>query len=371
MELKVAKIKQDLSIDVYAIADLIAATQRKNGEIPWCDGQKTDPWDHVEAAMGLAIGGYFKEAQLAFEWLSRVQLTDGSWFSSYMNGVPEDKTREANMASYVAVGVFHYYLITGDKRFLNIMWDTVRRAIDFTIRLQAPGGEIYWAISPEDKIDHMALLTGSSSIYMSLKCAISVSQILGHKMPEWADSLKKLGNAIRNLPYLFNMTKSRFSMDWFYPVLTGAITGIEAQKRIGRSWKKFIVKGQGVRCVSDEPWVTIAETSELSLALYAMGNANLSQIVFNWICSKTYEDGSYWCGFTVPDMTIWPEEKITWTNAVVLMAADAIYNLTPAGRLFCHDSWNLSSLDSTGDKQKDNNICDLVDLKLKPKILHI
>ncbi len=371
MEVKVSKIKQDLSIDVYAIADLIATTQRESGEIPWCDGQKTDPWDHVEAAMGLTIGGCFKEAQLAFEWLSRVQLSDGSCFSSYMNGTPEDKTREANMASYVAVGVFHYYLITGDKGFLNKMWNTVRRAIDFTIRLQAPGGEIYWAISPEDKIDPMALLTGSSSIYMSLKCAISVSQILGHEMPEWADSLKKLGNAIRNKPYLFNMTKSRFSMDWFYPVLTGAITGIEAQKRISRSWKKFIVKGQGVRCVSDEPWVTIAETSELSLALSAIGNINLSQIVFNWICSKTYEDGSYWCGFTVPDMTIWPEEKITWTNAVVLMAADAIYNLTPAGRLFYHDSWNLSSLSSSGAKAKDNNICKLVDSELKPNILHI
>lgn len=371
MESKVAKIKQDLSIDVYAIADLIASTQRKSGEIPWCDGQKTDPWDHVEAAMGLTIGGCFQEAQLAFEWLSIGQLPDGSWFSSYINGVPEDKTRESNMASYIAVGVFHYYLITGDKGFLNKMWDTVRRAIDFTIRLQAPGGEIYWAISPEDKIDPMALLTGSSSIYMSLKCAISISQILGHEIPEWSDSLKKLGNAIRNMPYLFNMTKARFSMDWFYPVLTGVITGIEAQKRIVRSWGKFIVKGQGVRCVSDQPWVTIAETSELSLALSAMGNVNLAQIVFNWICSKTFDDGSYWCGFTVPDMTIWPEEKITWTNAVVLMVADAIYNLTPAGRLFCHASWNLSSLTCTDAKSKGNNICRLVGSEPKPIIVHI
>jgi hypothetical protein len=35
-------------------------------------------------------------------------------------------------------------------------------------------------------------------------------------------------------------------------------------------------------------------------------------------------------------MVLWPEEKITWTNAVVLMAADALYDLTPAGRLFSH-----------------------------------
>jgi hypothetical protein len=325
----------------------------------------------VESAMGLTVGGYLKEAQLAFDWLAENQLPDGSWFSAYINGIPEDKTREANMASYIAVGVLHYYLITGDKEFLCKMWDTIRKAIDFTVNLQAPGGEIYWAISPEDKIDRMALLTGSSSIYMSLKCAISVSQILGHEIPGWSDSMIKLGNAIKNMPYLFNMTKSRFSMDWFYPVLTGAITGIDAQKRISRSWKKFIVRGQGVRCVSDEPWVTIAETSELSLALSAMGNTNLSQIVFNWICGKTYEDGSYWCGYTVPDMIIWPEEKITWTNAVVLLAADAIYNLTPGGRIFCHDSWDLSQAIIPDEKIKDNNICKLVYSELKPNILHI
>jgi hypothetical protein len=371
MKVKAEKIKHDLSIDVHAVTDLIAKTQRNSGEIPWCDGHKTDPWDHVEAAMGLTIGGRLKEAQLAFEWLSNMQLDDGSWFSSYINGIPEDKTREANMASYVAVGVFHYYLITGDKKFLDKMWKTVRRAIDFTIRLQAQSGEIYWAISPEGKVDPMALLTGSSSIYMSLKCAISISQILGNDMPEWAGSLNKLGNAIRHNPYLFNMTKSRFSMDWFYPILAGAVTGTDAQKRISRSSKKFIVKGEGVRCVSDEPWVTIAETCELSLALSAMGNANLSQIVFNWICGKTYDDGTYWCGFTVPNMIIWPEEKITWTNAVVLMAADAIYDLTPAGRLFYHDSWNLSSLSSGGATSKVDNICKLIDPEPKINILHI
>jgi hypothetical protein len=38
-------------------------------------------------------------------------------------------------------------------------------------------------------------------------------------------------------------------------------------------------------------------------------------------------------------MTLWPEEKITWTNAAVLMAADALFELTPGGRIFSHDWW--------------------------------
>ena len=334
---------QELAIDIEAVAGLIADTQKENGEIPWSPGDKTDPWDHVEAAMGLTIGGHLDKSRKAYRWMVATQLEDGSWFSTYRNGLPEDKTRETNMSAYLAVGLFHYYLATGDDVFLKEMWETMRGGIDFALNLQTAKGEVYWAVSPEGKIDKMALLTGSSSIYMSLKCAISIARIMGHDKPAWKASLKMLGQAIQHKSYLFNMTKSRFSMDWFYPVLTGAVQGSEARKRIDQYWKKFIITGQGVRCVSDEPWITLAETSELTLALAAMGNLELSEIVFNWIISRKFEDGSYWCGYTYPDTIVWPEEKITWTNAVILMAADAIYGLTPASQLFSHRLWATDS----------------------------
>lgn len=330
---------RQLSLDIDAISGLIAETQLPGGEIPWTPTDKTDPWDHVEAAMGLTVGGRYSQTVRAFEWMADHQLEDGSWFAAYRNGQPEDKTRDANQTAYVAVGVFHYYLVTGDRRFLARMWPVIRSAIDFTVGLQAPGGEIYWAISPDDQVDQMALLTGSSSIYMSIKCAMAIAHHLGHSMPMWETAIDRLGNAIRNKPQHFNMTKSRFSMDWFYPILSGAVTGYGAQQRIHKYWKKFMVDGQGVRCVSDQPWVTIAETSELCLALDAMGNSHLAEIVFNWIFDKRFDDGSYWCGFTCPDMTIWPEDKITWTNAVALMAFDALYRLTPASGLFRHEWW--------------------------------
>jgi len=339
MELNTSRSRNDLAIDIDSIAALIVNTQRESGEIPWFNGEKTDPWDHVEAAMGLSIGGYFDEARRAFDWMSKKQLHDGSWYASYINGVPEDKTRDANMSSYISAGVLHYYLITNDKLFLTEMWKTLYKAIEFALSLQAPGGEIHWAISPGGKTDPMALLTGSSSIYMSIKCALAIAKQLGYSMPAWEEALVKLGNAIRHKQYNFNMTKSRFSMYWFYPILSGALTGEPAQKRIDKYWKKYVVEGHGVKCVSDEPWVTIAETAELSLALSAMGNLTLSEIVFSWISDKKFEDGSFWCGYTVPDITLWPEDKLTWTNAAVLMAADAIYDLTPAGRLFSHGFW--------------------------------
>ena len=137
-------------------------------------------------------------------------------------------------------------------------------------------------------------------------------------------------------------------MDWFYPILSGALVGDKAKKRIATYWRKFVIEDQGVRCVSDQPWVTVAETCELSLALSAMGDVDRAATLFSWIQNKTNEDGSYWCGFTCPDMTIWPEDKSTWTNAVVLIAADAIYRLTPASRLFNHRFWKDQDVKLSG-----------------------
>jgi hypothetical protein len=347
MNMEIARKIADLGVVIDAVAGLIAGLQKQNGEIPWSENGKTDPWDHIEAAMGLCISGYVDQSRLAYEWLAGNQLEDGSWYAAYLNGEPIDKTRDTNITTYIAVGLFHYYLITRDTRFLSRMWDVVRAALDFAVSLQAPTGEIYWAKSPEGKIDRMALLTGSSSIYMSLKCGQAIAKILNIDMPAWEAARIKLGHAIRNGYHLFNMTKSRYSMDWFYPVLSGAVTGSEARKRMDQHWKKFVVEDMGVLCVSDQPWVTIAETSELVLALAAMGKSKLAQIVFNWITSRTFDDGSYWCGFTFPDMVIWPEDKITWTNGVVIMAADALYQLTPASMLFSHKFWETSEFTVT------------------------
>ena len=62
------------AIDVAAIADCIARTQLSSGAIPWSEGDKTDPWDHVESAMGLAVGGHLAAARRAFLWLREMQL---------------------------------------------------------------------------------------------------------------------------------------------------------------------------------------------------------------------------------------------------------------------------------------------------------
>ncbi len=327
-------------LDIQSVACFIASLQRESGDIPWYEDGKTDPWDLVETAMGLNTGGLFKEAELAFNWLKNNQNSDGSWYSSYINGKPKDKTRETNMSCYIAAGVFHTWLIRKNMRFLEKMWNCIEKGINFALKLQTERGEIYWAKSPQGQIDHMALLTGSSSIYLSLKSGIAIASILGKKMQAWETAFCKLETSIRDNIHIYNISKSRFSMYWFYPVLSGVITGNAGEERLKKYWKKYVIQGQGVRCVADQPWITIAETCELVIALAGMGNRRLANIVFSWIQDRIYPDSSFWCGYTFPDMVIWPEEKISWTNAVALMAADAVYSLTPGAKLFCHDSWD-------------------------------
>ena len=125
----------------------ILAVQREDGAIPWFRGHHLDPWDHVEAAMALDTAGEYEAAERAYLWLARHQVEDGSWYAAYADGNPlqvTDRGRETNFVAYIAVGVWHHYLSTGDDRFLDRLWPAVYAAVEFVLRLQQPGGQIGW-----------------------------------------------------------------------------------------------------------------------------------------------------------------------------------------------------------------------------------
>ena len=325
-------------IDISLTTDFILNVQKPNGEIPWSEGGKTDLWDHVESAMGLTVGGHYKDARKAYLWCAEVQLEDGSWWSYYEENAPQkDAYKDSNMTAYIAVGVFHYYLTTGDYGFLRHMWPCIRLAMDYVVDLQAEDGEIIWAKRADGSIDNRALLTGSSSIYLSLGCALTIAALLNEKKLNWEIARIKLGNAIKDRPYLFDQSKSHFSMDWYYPILCGVLQGKTARIRVERFWDIFVIPSWGVRCVSDKPWVTIAETCEFVMSLAAIGNYEEAEILFRCVADKRYEDGAFWTGFTLPDKIIYTQEKTTWTAAAVLLAADMLYNMTPGYRIFSNE----------------------------------
>ena len=324
--------------------EFILRQQQESGEIPWFPGGHSDPWNHVEAAMGLSIGGEFEAAVRAYRYLAAMQLEDGSWWAAYRGREADSERRETNFIAYIATGVWHHYLVTGDLAFLEEMWPVVDKAIGFVLSLQTRHGDIHWAAGglsvkadgsdnpPED-----ALVTGCSSIYKSLECACNIAVTLGCPRDEWLRGRRRLGDALRTMPHRFDRTwesKARYSMDWFYPVLAGVISGGEARRRLAAQWDSFVEKGLGCRCVADEPWVTIAESCELALALLATGDHARAVELYSWLHQWRQEDGTYWTGYQFERGIIWPEEKPTWTAGAILLAADALTRCTGASGLF-------------------------------------
>jgi hypothetical protein len=313
-------------------AESIAATQETSGAIPWSDGGHTDPWDHVENAMALTAAGLLEPARAAFDWSRATQRSDGSWPIQFRNGVIEDANSDSNFCAYIATGVWHHVLVTGDRRFAEDMWPVVSTAIDFVLGLQGEGGEIYWARSTAGILDE-ALLTGCASIYHSIRCALALASYLDAPQPEWEVAVGRLGHAITDHPGAF-VAKDRHSMEWYYPILGGALRGDAARARIDERWNDFVVDGLGIRCVDDRPWVTGAETCELVMALDAMGDRTRAHEQFAAMHHLREDDGSYWTGLVFADGKRWPEERTTWTGAAVILAADALSNATPASGLF-------------------------------------
>jgi hypothetical protein len=313
-------------------AQSIAAAQESSGAIPWFAGGHTDPWDHVECAMALTAAGLLEPARAAFEWSRRTQRPDGSWPIQTRAGTIEDANSDSNFCAYIATGVWHHVLITGDRSFAARMWPVVHKAIDFVIDLQFGYGEIAWARSEAGPLPE-ALLTGCASVFHSLRCALALAVLVEDPQPEWELALGRLGHAIAVHPEAFT-EKDRYSMDWYYPILGGALRGPAAAARIRQRWDDFVVGGLGIRCVGDRPWVTGAETCELVMALDAIGHRSAAHRQFAAMQHLREEDGSYWTGLVFADGKRWPEERTTWTGAAMILAADALSDTTDGSGIF-------------------------------------
>jgi len=324
---------------VQATVDGIAEWQLPSGMIPWFPGGHADPWNHVEAAMALALGGRRADAERAYVWLADRQRPDGSWHQYYLEDSIEQDKLDANVIAYVAAGVWHHHLLFGDTGFIESMWPVVEAAIDFVLDLQTPRGEILWARHADGTPWSFALLTGSSSICHSLRCAIALAEHLGHERPDWELSAARLAHVIAahtagELPEAF-APKHRWAMDWYYPVLAGVVGGSAGRDRLDSRSDTFLVEGMGVRCVSDRPWVTAAETCECLLAYLSVGERERALELFGWAQRLRSPDGHFFTGIVFPEMVHFPgNERSTYTDASIVLAADALAGASPASALF-------------------------------------
>ena len=326
---------------VAATARSIAAMQEPSGAIPWTPGEHTDVWNHVEGAMALLVGGQVEAAERAYAWCAATQRDDGSWPLKIVAGEIEDASGETNMSAYLAVGVWHHWLLRRDRAYVDRMWPVVRRGLDFVTGMQLSFGGIAWSQEWDErgpaKVNEVALLAGSSSIYQSLRAGVALADLVDDPQPEWELAGGRLGHALRHHRDLF-LDKSEFSMDWYYPVLGGAVRGSAGRALLEEGWETFVVPGLGIRCVSTNNWVTGAETCELVMALDAVGDRTRALEQYAAMQHLREEDGRYWTGYVFPDDVHWPAEHTTYTAAAVILAADELSGTTPASGIMRGDT---------------------------------
>ena len=304
--------------------DWIAAVQQPDGMIPWFPGGHGDPWNHVEAAMALDAGGRRAEAEAAYGWLVATQRPDGAWHQYYRHGRVEEATLDANVTAYVATGVWHHFVMTGDAGFLEAMFPVVEGAMAFVLGLQTPRGEVIWARHADGTPWPFALLTASSSTLASICGAVQVAAALGHERPHWESAAGRLRRVIVDEPAAF-LPKDRWSMDWYYPVLAGAVTGDAARARLTAGYERFVMDGLGVRCVADKDWVTAAETAECAMAHLAAGEVDTAARLLRWAEHLRHDDGTYFTGMVHPQRHLFPAgERSTYSAAAVTLATAAL-----------------------------------------------
>jgi hypothetical protein len=317
---------------ILATGRSVAAMQQPTGAIGWPDGH-ADAWNHVECAMALSVCGLTEPARRAYDWLVRTQRPDGSWPRKTEGTAITDAAAESNQVAYVAVGVWHELQVTGDEAFAAAMWPVVRRAMDFVLDLRVPRGEFAWKRDADGAPATFALLAGCSSIHQSLRCAMALAKQAGEPQPEWELAADQLAHVIACHPEAFT-DKSRFSMDWYYPILGGAVRGAAAHARLAAGWDEFVEPAVGVRCVSDQPWATGAETCELVIALEAIGDSDRAIKLFTAIQHLRHADGAYWTGWQFANQAHFPAERSSWTAAAMILAADALSGATGGAALF-------------------------------------
>ncbi len=330
--------------EVIASAKHVTRLQIPTGMIPWFPGGHCDPWNHVETAMALDVAGFHAEALAAYRWLADIQLPNGAWHNYYAaDGSVEEAKLDTNVVAYVATGVWHHWLCTKSKPDAELLWPTVERALNWVLGHRRDDGLVVWAVEADDtRTWDYALLTGSSSIAHALICGNQLGRVIGHRRPSWVRAANTIIDTIVEGPAAFE-PKERFAMDWYYPVLSGAMDVSTGKARLTDGWSTFVMDGLGVRCVNDEPWITASETAEAAIAFATIGDFDTASDLLRWTRSHRRDDGSYWTGIVYPDDSaghrpdevVFPfEEHTSYTGAAVILAADAITGASPAAHVF-------------------------------------
>ena len=215
-----------------------------------------------------------------------------------------------------------------------------------------PRGEILWARHADGTPWSFALLTGSSSICHSLRCAIALAEHLGHERPDWELSAARLAHVIRTRAR--RLRPEAPLGDGL--VLPGAHRRGRRRRRAASAWPPgcdaFVDGGprRALRVATGRgsPWPRPASAR---WPTSPSASATSPRELFGWAQQyrepTTAATGPAPC---TPRRSHFPGgEQSTYTAAAVVLAADALAGAGPASALFVDHDAVLPSFDDADD----------------------
>jgi hypothetical protein len=289
----------------------IISNQSSSGAIFWDEKGKCDPWDHCECLIALAIYEEWEYFWRGVNWFITNLNEDGLIYAEFQNEKPSKLHYESHHAPYIIMPLIQASLIDKEQDYKKILTNEqllkLENIFEVLDDFKDEDGYFYWAKDSNGYSDN-SLITASMSIFLSLIAKDKSFPKFNTEM--WQEKFNRDG-----------VDRSRFSMDFYYPFLAGIKNN---KKEFLDLLDNYYVKGLGVKCVAEEPWVTIAESSECVISALIHDNENIAKQIFNDIQQFQNKDGIFPTGYQYDMEIFWPEENSTWTNAAVIIAAHAL-----------------------------------------------
>ena len=289
----------------------IISNQSSSGAIFWDEKGKCDPWDHCECLIALAIYEEWEHFWRGVNWFFTNLNEDGLIYAEFQNEKPSKLHYESHHAPYIIMPLIQASLIDKEQNYKKILTNEqllkLENIFEVLDDFKDEDGYFYWAKDSNGYSDN-SLITASMSIFLSLVAKDKSFPKFNIEM--WQEKFNRDG-----------VDRSRFSMDFYYPFLAGIKNN---KKEFLDLLDNYYVKGLGVKCVAEEPWVTVAESSECVISALIHDNENIAKQIFNDIQQFQNKDGIFPTGYQYKMEIFWPEEDSTWTNAAVIIAAHAL-----------------------------------------------
>ena len=303
--------------------------------VPWYRGGHADPWNHVEATMALAAGGRWGEVERAFDWLAANQLADGSWCTFYLaDGV--DRAAPGPQRLRLPCHRRPVVLAAGRRR--RRCWRNCGRCssgrISWCLRYQRQGEKLPGPLAPTapSALSLCSLRPRRSNTPCARRPGSPSSSATSVEAEIWSAAAGRAAEAVAGRPGSFE-PKDRWAMDWYYPVLSGAVVGrrspaahARALERAGRGRARAFAASP-TRPGSRQPRRRNAPWLRQGPGFRAEAEELLA-----WTAHLRASDGSYWTGCVHPECVRYPGgQKSTYSAAAVLIA-DHVLNLAQRRR---------------------------------------